>query len=270
MNIKNNNNIIYSRIKLYLYFVICFVLSVIIRDMAINNGLQINSMFIFVISLVIISLYLLEKFATKKILLDSYDSSNENIVKEIDVNEASQANLTMPQDISYKTDNIKLQQGFNDLSDEFKILRQEIETKDKEIERYRDGYDASKLKNYFSKFTDLDSLIKEYTAENYIDLKGLKDIQDQMNEALAEYDIEIFYPPLQEDYSSSKGISDVTKRNRIKTMDKEQHFKIAEVISPGYRRKIDHNLATEEDSNYQIISNAVVSIYVFDSSDVTK
>ena len=67
------------------------------------------------------------------------------------------------------------------------------------------------LKNYFSKFTDLDSLIKEYTAENYIDLKGLKDIQDQMNEALAEYDIEMFYPPLQEDYSSSKGISDVTK-----------------------------------------------------------
>ena len=51
-----------------------------------------------------------------------------------------------------------------------------------------------------------------------------------MNEALAEYDIEMFYPPLQEDYSSSKGISDVTKRNRIKTMDKEQHFKIAEVI----------------------------------------
>ena len=270
MNIKNNNNIIYSRIKLYLYFVICFVLSAIIKDTAINNGLEINSMFIFVISLVIISLYLLEKFATKKILLDSNDSSNENIVKEIDVNEASQSNLTMPQDISHKTGNIKLQQGFNDLSDEFKILRQEIETKDKEIERYRDGYDASKLKNYFSKFTYLDSLIKEYIDEKHIDLEGLKVIQSQMEEALSEYDIETFYPQIGQDYRTLKGVSDVTQRNKIETQNKDENFNIVEVIEPGYRRKINLNLDDGEDSNYQIISNAMVSIYVFKSKEFTN
>ena len=270
---NTNKDIVISRIKLYLYFVICFVLSVIIIGVADSNNLQINSMFIFVISLVIISLYLLERFSSQKILLDSNVDLSENTTNKIELEETHEVNLKIPQEASSKADNlnyIKLREGFNNLSGEFKILRQDIEKKEKEISRYKDGYDASKLKNYFSKFTYLDSLIKGYINENHIDLKGLNDIQTQMEEALAEYDIEIFYPKLGDDYRTSKGVLDVTERNKIDTMDRDQHFNIAEVIEPGYRRKIDLNLDDGEDSNYQIISKATVSIYVFKTTEFTN
>jgi len=261
---KENQSRINFRIKLYLYFVICFVLSVITIEVANSNNLDVNSMFIFVISLIIISLYLIERITSQEALMNTgkvlESESSAEIIKS-NVHDH-------PSKLSNKNDYIKIREEINNLSDEFKILRNEIETKDKEIERFKEGYNSSILKNYFSKFTYLDSLIKEFVDENYIDINGLKDIQTQLGEALAEYDIEMFSPLIGEDYRTAKGVDDVTKRNKITTSDKNKHLKIAEVILPGYRRKIDLSLSDDDVSNFQIISNAVVSIYVFDSENL--
>jgi hypothetical protein len=293
MNI--NTDIIISRIKLYLYFVICFVLSVIIIGVANSNNLEINSMFIFVVSLVIISLYLLERFTFQKILLDSNVDLSENTTNKIELKEPHEINeavITVPASftneqrletkkaaelagikVNYMIDEptadnehyIKLREGFNNLSDEFRILRQDIEKKEKEIARYREGYDANTVKGYFSKFTSVDSLIKEYINDNEIDFEGLNVIQTQMEEALAEYDIEIFYPELGDDYRTAIGVAELTRKQKIETHIKDEHFKIAKVIKPGYRRKIDVGLSDNNSPQFQIITDAKVAVYVFNS-----
>jgi hypothetical protein len=266
---NTNKDIVISRIKLYLYFVICFVLSVIIIGVADSNNLQINSMFIFVISLVIISLYLLERFSSQKILLDSNVDLSENTTNKIELEETHEVNLKIPQELPNKADNehyIKLREGFNNLSDEFRILRQDIEKKEKEIARYKEGYDANTVKGYFSKFTSVDSLIKEYINDNEIDFEGLNVIQIQMEEALAEYDIELFSPELGDDYRTAIGVAELTRKQKIETQIKDEHFKIAKVIKPGYRRKIDVGVSDNNSPQFQIITDAKVAVYVFNSS----
>ena len=156
------------------------------------------------------------------------------------------------------------------MREEFNILRNDIEEKDKEIARYKDGYDVSRIKNYFSKFTFLDSVIKEYIDDNEIDLDGLKvgltDIQIQMNEAFLEYDIEIFSPQLGADYRKTDGVEHPPRK--IETNNKEDHFVIAEVIKPGYRRKItSYSDSKEDNASYQYITDAKVAIYLYKESE---
>ena len=165
------------------------------------------------------------------------------------------------------TNYINLRESFNNLSDEFKILRQDIEKKDEEITRYKEGYDAGKVKKYFKKFTFVDSVIKEYINDNKIDLEGLDDIHVQMEEALAEYGIEIFYPKLGDDYRTEKGVADLSEKQKIITNNKDEHFNIAKVIQPGYRRKIDDGLIDGDEPQFQIITDAKVAIYVYKSSE---
>ena len=52
------------------------------------------------------------------------------------------------------------------------------------------------FKDFFARFTFVDSVIKEYLDDNKIDMDGLKDIQIQMNEAFLEFGIETFSPEI--------------------------------------------------------------------------
>ena len=152
-------------------------------------------------------------------------------------------------------DTHKILQKLNDLSDEFKILRDENQKKDKEIQRYRDGYDAAKVKDFFSKFTFLDSVIKEYLDENKIDIDGLKDIQIQMDEAFLEYGVEVFSPEVG---TKIQKLTDLIEEGfkKISTNNEELDLTIAEVLKPGYRRKLP-------DSDFQVITKAKVRVYVY-------
>ena len=153
-------------------------------------------------------------------------------------------------------DIIKILKKINNLSDEFKILRDDIEAKDKEIQRYKEGYDASRVKDFFVKFTFVDSVIKEYLADNEIDLDGLRDIQIQMNEAFAEFGIEPFSPEIGTEIHK---VTDEVEENfkKIATKNKSEHSTIAEIVKVGYRRKLP-------DSTYQIISKSKVRVFVFE------
>ena len=110
----------------------------------------------------------------------------EKEIKDRRESEVSNANIeNQLQSNPDLDDTHKILQKLNDLSNEFKILRDENEKKDEEIQRYREGYDESKVKDFFSRFTFVDTVIKEYLDDNKIDIDGLKDIQIQMNEAFS-------------------------------------------------------------------------------------
>ena len=219
-----------------------------------------NSMIFMLITLLILSFALFEitfyfyKFKKLHSQTTEISSNNEPEKHQQSLNGAD-------------TNYIKLRESFNNLSDEFKILRQDIEKKDEEITRYKEGYDSGKVKKYFKKFVSVDLVIKEYINDNKIDLEGLNDIQGQMEEALAEYDIEVFYPKPGDDYRTTKGVAEVSEKQKIETSNKDEHLNIAKVIEPGYRRKIDDGLSNGGEPRFQIITDAKVAIYVYKKSE---
>ena len=173
--------------------------------------------------------------------------------------EAETSNLNKENQLQSKLDigDIhKILQIMNDLSDEFKILRSENEKKDEEIQRFREGYDSSKVKDFFSRFTSVDLVIQEYLDDNKIDIDGLKDIQIQMNEAFLEYGIESFSPEIGTEIHQ---LTDLIEEGfkKVSTNNKEQDLTIAEVLKSGYRRKLPN-------SDFQVITKAKVRVFVFE------
>ena len=167
--------------------------------------------------------------------------------------------------ISQQTQNINelrrdlagLIRNTNDLSETFMTLKTSLDQKDEEISRYKNGYDAIIFKNFLLRFTRVDKVIKEYADANKIDMNGLKDIQIQMDDALAECDVEIFSPEIGSNFKTSIGVAD--NPDIKETSNQSEDSTIAEVLKPGYRRKLPN--ASSED--YQIITEAKVIIYVY-------
>jgi hypothetical protein len=142
----------------------------------------------------------------------------------------------------------------NDLNQTFMTLKSSLDQKDKEIARYKSGYDATIYKNFLLRFTRVDKVIKEYISENKIDMNGLEDIQIQMDDALAECEVEVFSPKLGADYKTTAGLAD--KPKIIETSDKEKNGQIVEIIAPGYQRRMPND-------DYEVIVEAKVAIHVF-------
>jgi hypothetical protein len=149
-----------------------------------------------------------------------------------------------------------LLKNISDMNQTFMTLKTNLDQKDKEISRYKNGYDATIFKNFLLRFTRVDKVIKEYISENNIDLNGLEDIQIQMDDALAECDVETFSPKIGADFKTTIGVADNPEIR--KTSDKSKDSTIAEILKIGYRRRLSDNA----DDDYQIIIESKVAIYV--------
>jgi molecular chaperone GrpE (heat shock protein) len=158
---------------------------------------------------------------------------------------------------SLRNDLSTLIKTINDMSQTFMALKTNLDQKDEEISRYKDGYDATIFKNFLLRFTRVDKVIKEYLADNKIDINGLKDIQIQMDDALAECDVEVFSPKIGANFKSAIGVADNPEIRE--TSDKSQDSTIAEILMPGYHRKLPSNVNDDD----QIIIEAKVVIYVY-------
>ena len=155
---------------------------------------------------------------------------------------------------SLRTDLSALKKDINDMSQTFMTLKTSLDQKDEEISRYKNGYDATIFKNFLLRFTRVDKVIKEYIGDNKIDLNGLQDIQIQMDDALAECDVEIYIPEIGLDYKTTVGVEDNPEIRE--TLEKSKDATIAEILMPGYRRKLPND-------GYQIIVEAKVAIHVY-------
>ena len=155
---------------------------------------------------------------------------------------------------SLRTDLSALKKDINDMSQTFMTLKTSLDQKDEEISRYKNGYDATIFKNFLLRFTRVDKVIKEYIGDNKIDLNGLQDIQIQMDDALAECDVEIYIPEIGLDYKTTAGLEDNPEIRE--TLEKSKDATIAEILMPGYRRKLPND-------GYQIIVEAKVAIHVY-------
>ena len=155
---------------------------------------------------------------------------------------------------SLRTDLSALMSNINDMSQTFMTLKTSLDQKDEEISRYKNGYDATIFKNFLLRFTRVDKVIKEYVGDNKIDQNVLQDIQIQMDDALAECDVEIYTPEIGLDYKTTVGLADNPEIRD--TLEKSKDATIAEVLIPGYRHKLPNDA-------YQIIVEAKVAIHVY-------
>lgn len=156
-----------------------------------------------------------------------------------------------------KKDLANLLKTIDDMNLTFLTLKDNLDQKDEELARYKDGYDATIFKNFILRFTRVDKVLKENINDQNFSLGALEDVQIQMEDALAECNIEIFSPSVGDDYQTADGIADNPKQ--IETSKKGDNLKIAEIIQPGYRRKLPGN----DKNDFQIITEAKVAIFIY-------
>lgn len=147
-----------------------------------------------------------------------------------------------------------LDENIKGMIDTYMSLQAALDQKDEEIVRFKDGYDSKIFHNFLLRFTRVDRVIQEYLEDGKIDLKGLRDIREVMEDALEECGVELFSPNTGEGYLDLDGIAANPKK--IDTKDESQNLTICEVIKAGYRRKLPN-------SKFEIITQAKVSIFVY-------
>jgi len=154
-----------------------------------------------------------------------------------------------------------LDESIRNMIDTYMSLHSSLDQKDEEISRYKKGYDAKIFHNFLLRFARVDQVIKEYIGDGEIDLEGLKDIHEVMEDALEECDVESFSPEIGSDYRKSDGVADNPKKNL--TSNKNENFLIKEILQPGYRRRLP-------DSKFEVIVQAKVVVYVYEEPGEEK
>jgi len=133
-------------------------------------------------------------------------------------------------------------------------LQSSLDERDKEIKRLKGGYDAKIFHNFLLRFTRVDRNIRAYLKNDQIDLAGLEQIHEVLEDALEECGVEIFSPERGADYRNEMGVED--NPERVETSNEEKNFQIVDILSSGYRRQ-------RLDGGFEIITKALVSIYVY-------
>ena len=250
-NISNSNNFIDWIIYVIIFLVMMTVIALVIYtlfDVKFNNGLSFN---------------LTRKKSIKresKAEKPIFNEASKEKVPEIKIPSSDMEGHIAQQSQNInelKKDLANLLKNIDDMNQTFLTLRNNLDQKDEELARYKEGYDATIFKNFLLRFTRVDKVIKEYMALNTIDLDGLKDIQIQMDDALAECEVEMFSPEIGSNFKTSIGVAD--NPDIKETSNESLDSTIAEVLKPGYRRK----LPIKSTENYQIITKAKVVIYVY-------
>jgi hypothetical protein len=147
-----------------------------------------------------------------------------------------------------------LDESIKSMIDTYMSLQTALDQKDEEIGRFKEGYDSKIFHNFLLRFTRVDRVIQEYLEDGKIDLEGLRDIHEVMEDALKECGVELFSPNTGESYLDLDGIAANPKK--IDTKDKSQNLTICEVIKAGYKRKLPN-------SKFEIITQAKVSIFTY-------
>ena len=149
-------------------------------------------------------------------------------------------------------------QSIQSLVETLMTMHTALDEKEKEIKKYKEGYDASIFKKFLLRFTRVDTTIKDYLYDNSIDIEGLQDIQELMEDALEECGLEVYEPEIGSDYRKNNAVADNPKK--VMTENPEQHFSIKEVFQPAYRRQ-------QADGEFDYIVKSKVSIYVYNKEN---
>lgn len=121
----------------------------------------------------------------------------------------------------------------NDMIETFMTFQTAISERDREINRLKGGYDKDIFRRFLYRFIRVHQTIDVFQTGNAESDDRLEKLRRLLEDAFEECGLEIYEPPLGEDYRKVEGIAD----NPVKetTVNPEEVFKIAEVVETGYR-----------------------------------
>jgi len=138
------------------------------------------------------------------------------------------------------------------LFEAFVSLQSALDQRDAEINRLKRGYDADLTRRFVARFIRVKMALADAENLEATDPNTLHQIRRLLDDALDECGVEEFKPGLNEDFRSARGVADNPRI--LETEEASKHFKIADVLEPGYRFR------TGEADN--IILPARVSVFV--------
>jgi len=136
----------------------------------------------------------------------------------------------------------------------FLTLQSALDTRDKEIARLKDGYDAVIIKRFLNRFIRVDRALLEIVNEtpNDDNAKVMRYLNRLMEDALDECGVERFLPEIGSDFREAReGVGEEPRILNTERIDLD--FTVASVDSAGYVIRGEENL--------QVIVPAKVSIY---------
>lgn len=110
-------------------------------------------------------------------------------------------------------------------------LQEVLDEKDKEIARFKDGYDAEIFRRFIGRFARVDQALEDLISDGG-ESEELSLIKRLLEDAFEECGVEKTSPNIGDDYRTVGGVSDNPKLQR--TNDPSLEFQIVEVIECGY------------------------------------
>jgi molecular chaperone GrpE (heat shock protein) len=110
-------------------------------------------------------------------------------------------------------------------------LQEVLDEKDKEIARFKDGYDAEIFRRFIGRFARVDQALEDLILDGG-ESEELSLIKRLLEDAFEECGVEKTSPNIGEDYRTVSGVSDNPKIQH--TNDPSLEFQIVEVIECGY------------------------------------
>ncbi|XWN36312.1 MAG: hypothetical protein ROO71_10155 [Balneola sp.] len=143
-------------------------------------------------------------------------------------------------------------QSLESMKEMYISLHEALDEKDKEIQRYKKGYDSVIFKKFVFRFIRVEqALVDIINQEESITETDVKIVERLLEDALLECGVERFIPELGTDSRIIDGLDPIAER--VETKNPDEEFKVAEVIKPGYQ--------ILEGVTYDIIQPARVKIY---------
>ncbi len=138
------------------------------------------------------------------------------------------------------------------LSETFMTMQQALDTREREIQRLKRGYDADVFRKFVSRFIRVDQAVEDFQRSGSLDANSLDQIRRLLEDAFAECNVERFQPTVGDDYREAFGVADQPKM--IESEHPDDSFKIARVLESGY-------LIRSADS-CEVVIPAKVTIYM--------
>tara|TARA_A100001011_G_scaffold91863_1_gene96490 strand:- start:4055 stop:4930 length:876 start_codon:yes stop_codon:yes gene_type:complete len=129
---------------------------------------------------------------------------------------------------------INLQRSHEGQKEISMAMQKNLDQKDELIDRYRKGYDTKIIKKFIERFLRIKLITEELKKENKITRDDIFNIDELLQDAIEDCDIETFSPPIGSDYRKM-GAKVSDKVTIEETNDESKNFQVIEVIKVGYK-----------------------------------